>query len=305
MPIGQRCWPIRRVDCEGKRKRPRPLGGPGRESKPVPAKDPGSDYVMVSVCHTVVGLGPEQDPNVSVEAMALVLHHSKASGTAKLILLGIANHEGDGGAWPAHSTLAKYANVDERNVRRAIDKLIELGELAVAVQSGGLPEMPSHKRPNRYNVLIRCPEECDRSTKHRVESTGGDSAPWGRADTPPGGRAAAPPKPSFEPSPESPSAPTRSAAPTASTPKQKKMTRAEDRAIWDETLDIRNEDYTPDEASEIYAHWCTRYSWPGCFARDMAWKGNLDGFLGGAGIELGCYDEDEADDDPWATSKSA
>ena len=43
---------------------------------------------------------------MSIELMSLVLHHSVAQPTHKLILLGIANHQGDGGAWPSIETLS-------------------------------------------------------------------------------------------------------------------------------------------------------------------------------------------------------
>lgn len=105
---------------------------------------------------------------MSVEAMALVLHHSRAKGTAKLVLLGIANHEGDGGSWPTIETLAKYANVDERNVQMAIAKLVNAGELASERQQGGTRKMRDTARPNLYRVLVRCPMMCDGSTAHRV-----------------------------------------------------------------------------------------------------------------------------------------
>lgn len=72
---------------------------------------------------------------MSIEAMNLVLNHSKATGRAKLVLLGIANHLGDQGAWPAISTLARYANASERSVKRDIQELVELGELTVLVNS--------------------------------------------------------------------------------------------------------------------------------------------------------------------------
>lgn len=104
---------------------------------------------------------------MSVEALATVLHHSRASGTAKLVLIGIANHDGDGGAWPTHATLARYANVSPRNVRQAIAKLVDLGEVRVEVQSGGTHDHPNGRRPNRYIVLVSCPGWCDRSKQHR------------------------------------------------------------------------------------------------------------------------------------------
>lgn len=100
--------------------------------------------------------------------MALALHHSNASGTAKVVLLGIANHDGDGGAWPSVPTLSVYANVDERNVQRAIDGLLEAGEIRRFVQQGGLRGMADFDRPNLYHVALVCPINCDRSTKHVV-----------------------------------------------------------------------------------------------------------------------------------------
>lgn len=104
---------------------------------------------------------------MSVEALAVVLHHSKAKGTAKLVLLGIANHQGDGGAWPSRATLAKYANVSESQVKRALQTLRGMGELVVHVQQGGLPGDEDYTRPNRYDVQVSCPPWCDRTTNHR------------------------------------------------------------------------------------------------------------------------------------------
>jgi hypothetical protein len=72
---------------------------------------------------------------VSIEAVSLVLNKSKATGRAKLVLLGIANHLGDQGAWPSISTLARYANASERSVKRDIQELVELGELKVELQN--------------------------------------------------------------------------------------------------------------------------------------------------------------------------
>lgn len=101
--------------------------------------------------------------------MAVVLHHSNATGTAKLVLLGIANHEGDGGAWPSMKTLAHYANADVRTVQRAIGQLIEAGELKRLVQQGGDHRTPDAERTNLFRVQVVCPPECDRSTRHRTD----------------------------------------------------------------------------------------------------------------------------------------
>lgn len=99
--------------------------------------------------------------------MAAVLHHSRAKGTTKLILLGIANHDGDGGAWPTIETLARYGNCSRTKVKQAIHDLIALGELKVDLQGGGNNDTRADRRPNRYTVLLSCPGTCDGSTRHR------------------------------------------------------------------------------------------------------------------------------------------
>jgi len=132
---------------------------------------------------------------MSVEAMAVVLNHSSATGTAKLVLLGIANHEGDGGAWPSVGTLMRYANSDRRTVQRAIDKLIESGELKRLMQQGGDHRTPNATRPNLYRVNVVCPPECDRTTRHGRLSTGAALTPPGGTDAA-RGAALTPPEPS-------------------------------------------------------------------------------------------------------------
>lgn len=91
---------------------------------------------------------------MSVEKISLVLNHSRAQGTEKLVLIGIANHDGDGGAWPSVETLARYANVSERSVQRAISKLVDLGELEVHYQAGGSVNTRADHRPNLYRILV-------------------------------------------------------------------------------------------------------------------------------------------------------
>ena len=114
---------------------------------------------------------------MSVEAMGAVFNHSAASGTMKVVLLGIANHEGDGGAWPSIERLMVYAQADRRTVQRAIEKLIEMGELRRIMQQGGTHKTPAGSRPNLYRVLVVCPPNCDRSSAHREISTGAAPTP--------------------------------------------------------------------------------------------------------------------------------
>ena len=84
---------------------------------------------------------------MAIERMVEVLHKSKASPRAKLVLLGIANHEGENGAYPSIQTLAKYANASVRSVKRDIQELIDLEELICIPQ--GAPVNTQYK-PNLY-----------------------------------------------------------------------------------------------------------------------------------------------------------
>lgn len=102
---------------------------------------------------------------MSAEAVTVVLHHSKAEGTAKLVLWGIANHHSDSGAWPSIATLVKYARVSERRVQQIIRELVELGELAIEEQ-GGLGQ--GQYKTNRYFILLSCPDDCDGSLQHKT-----------------------------------------------------------------------------------------------------------------------------------------
>jgi hypothetical protein len=102
--------------------------------------------------------------------MARVLHHSRAVGTAKVVLLGIANHVGrDRDAWPTVATLSRYANVDPRTVQRALTQLCRSGDLVRLQQQGGTDDLADHQRPNRYRLgpATDCPANCDGTTNHR------------------------------------------------------------------------------------------------------------------------------------------
>ncbi len=138
--------------------------------------------------------------------MTVCLHHSRATGTAKIVLLGIANHDGDGGAWPSVDTLARYANVHRRNVQKAIDTLVRLHEIEVVLQGGGQAWIADSHRPNLYRITLECPSTCDRSRNHRSRRAARlDLFDSGVAVAPPGGEfvasgvAVAPPEPSTKP----------------------------------------------------------------------------------------------------------
>lgn len=88
---------------------------------------------------------------MSVEMISLVLNYSRSQGRAKVVLIGIANHHGDNGAWPSIATLAKYANSSERSVKRDIKYLQDLGELVVEPHGG---EGKSQYKTNKYWISI-------------------------------------------------------------------------------------------------------------------------------------------------------
>lgn len=105
---------------------------------------------------------------MSIEAMAIALHHSRAKGAVKIVLIGIANHDGDGGAWPSIKTLSKYAGINPRNVKNALNELEKLGEVRRELNAGGTFTTADHMRPNLYHFLLACPPRCDRSKHHRM-----------------------------------------------------------------------------------------------------------------------------------------
>jgi hypothetical protein len=123
---------------------------------------------------------------MSIEALSMVLNHSKAIGSQKVVLLGIANHLGPDateGAWPSQRRLADYSNMSERGVQKCIDKLVSSGELKVEVAAG---HSRNQYKPNRYWITIQCPPDCDRSMSHR---RGELEYSEGRTPVPPGSNA--------------------------------------------------------------------------------------------------------------------
>jgi len=104
---------------------------------------------------------------MSSEAMSAVLHHSKASPHAKLVLMAIAYHENETGAWMSQATLARLCNMSERTVRRHIAELRDLFEIDVIPDDG---QGHGARVTNRYFIILDCPEECDRSFSHKQTS---------------------------------------------------------------------------------------------------------------------------------------
>ena len=108
---------------------------------------------------------------MSFASAAIALHHSRAKGTTLVILLGITEHDGDGGSWPTIATLMKYGRCTRSQVQRCLAELERLGEIRRDIQAGGDHATAPAERPNRYAFLLRCPADCDGSPQHRTRSS--------------------------------------------------------------------------------------------------------------------------------------
>lgn len=89
---------------------------------------------------------------MSVESMSWALRAQNVTAMEKLVLIGIANHDGDGGAWPSVATLAIYANASTRTVQRCIAALSDKGFITVEANMGGTAHTRNDRRPNHYVV---------------------------------------------------------------------------------------------------------------------------------------------------------
>jgi hypothetical protein len=88
---------------------------------------------------------------MSIQISNAVWQHSKSTGRARLVLLAIADHQGEIGAWPSMKTIAKMVNASERSVQRDIQILQELGELRVEIQNA---PMRQQYKSNLYWVTL-------------------------------------------------------------------------------------------------------------------------------------------------------
>ena len=70
--------------------------------------------------------------------MSWVWKHSKATGTAKFVLLAISDNAWDDGsnAWPSVQTISRKTGLSERTVQRCVQNLFDLGELTIFDRPG-------------------------------------------------------------------------------------------------------------------------------------------------------------------------
>jgi hypothetical protein len=85
---------------------------------------------------------------MSLYALTQVFHSSNADGSARLVLLAIADcADDDGIAFPSLPTLAVKAHVSRDTARRKIEELVKLGELEILEKGDG-------RKSTRYRVLF-------------------------------------------------------------------------------------------------------------------------------------------------------
>lgn len=113
--------------------------------------------------------------------MAAVWKHSRSKGAARLVLLALADEAASDGQVTAYarsqSALARKANTDVRTVRRAVDDLVELGEVVVLRHGDG-------QHPTDYRLVLPGLREGEGDTSAPKTSKGGQPA-RGREDTTP------------------------------------------------------------------------------------------------------------------------
>jgi Helix-turn-helix domain len=135
---------------------------------------------------------------VSVDCLSWVFKHSESEGTARLVLLVLADHAGQGGwvCYPSIKRIAERAKASESAVHRAIRTLVELGEVEIDRQGAYDERIRKDKRPNLYRIIptngvpLTTPGESDGVSLAKLRGVAGASD-----GVPP-----VAPKPSLEPS---------------------------------------------------------------------------------------------------------
>lgn len=88
---------------------------------------------------------------MSIDVMTAVWRESQSEGRARLVLLAIADYQGEIGAWPSIATLAQMVNASERSIQRDIRELEVSGELIVLERQA---PTRAHHKSNLYWVNL-------------------------------------------------------------------------------------------------------------------------------------------------------
>lgn len=102
---------------------------------------------------------------MSVESISRALWVPGLVPSEKLLLVGIANHDGDGGAWPAVATLSAYVGCSDRRIQQVLARLVTAGLISVDHNAGGSAHTRSDRRPNRYILHLPTVDKCRNGVK--------------------------------------------------------------------------------------------------------------------------------------------
>ncbi len=126
---------------------------------------------------------------MSIESVAKALRVTGLSPSQKLVLIGLANHDGDGGCWPGIVTLCEYTDLRERQVQYILRQLASKGLVEIVRNAGGNAGMRADRRPNLYVLHL-----------DGVQSAAPGATATGCSPASPRGAVATAPEPSSEPS---------------------------------------------------------------------------------------------------------
>lgn len=100
-----------------------------------------------------------------VNAVMTVLHHSRTTGTDRVVLAAIACRYGNGGhPMPSVDAIAEVARVSYSAVERSLRRIEAVGELRTHA-GHGLLTAAGH-RTSLYEVLVACPPCCSTTLDH-------------------------------------------------------------------------------------------------------------------------------------------
>lgn len=127
---------------------------------------------------------------MSTKAVAWALEQQVGNPTAKLVLVGLAEHADRGSwvAWPGRATTALYSECDERTVSRHVSRLVDIGLIVeLSVDELGPDDrarfeaIPANRRPKLWLLQggqIVTPRG-DSAVRSRGDKSGGQGGQQG------------------------------------------------------------------------------------------------------------------------------
>lgn len=101
---------------------------------------------------------------MSIDAINDVWEYSQAVGSARVIMLCLANYaDANGVAWPSVALIAKRSKITPRNVRKHIEGLIEAGEIT--------PAGTGIRGVVKYKITCATPVEIDTGEEAKNEAS--------------------------------------------------------------------------------------------------------------------------------------